>query len=133
MLRLLTSSSNTPPCTTTLHHPPTAASQIVEALQEKLYELQQAGPEVRPGPDVLEQYQAAVRAISSQLQPPQLPAYCWRVSTQDRLAGVQAAAQGGGGGSSSSSSSANHNTQAQASRSKQPGRCAAVRAASHLC
>lgn len=66
--------------------------QIIESLQEKLYDLEHAGPDVRPGPDVLTQYQAAVRAITSQLQQPELPSYCLRVSTQDRLAGAEPAA-----------------------------------------
>lgn len=83
--------------------------QIVEALQEKLYDLEHAGSDVRPGPDVLAQYQAAVRAIASQLQQPQLPAYCWRVSAQDRLAGAAGDAAHAG---------------AQRTGSRQPGRCA---------
>lgn len=62
-----------------------AATQIVDTLQERLYDLEHAGPEVRPGPDVLQQYQAAVRAIATQLQQPQLPTYCLRVTAQDRL------------------------------------------------
>lgn len=88
--------------------------QIIEALQEKLYDLEHAGPDVRPGADVLTQYQAAVRAITSQLQQPVLPAYCLRVSAQDRLAGAEptAAAQ-------------RSSHQAHAAHSKQqPSRCA---------
>jgi hypothetical protein len=66
--------------------------QIIESLQEKLYDLEHAGPDVWPGLDVLTQYQAAVRAITSQLQQPELPAYCLRVSAQGRLAGAEPAA-----------------------------------------
>lgn len=49
--------------------------------------MEHVAPDHQPGPDVLALYHTAVRAITSQLQQPQLPAYCVRVSTQDRLAG----------------------------------------------
>lgn len=79
---------------------------IMESLQEKLYDLEQAGPDVRPGPDVLAQYAAAVRAIACQLQPPALPSYCMRVdSSQDRLPAAAAAGQEAARGSSDGSSS----------------------------
>lgn len=66
--------------------------QIVDALQERLYDLEHAGAAVRPGPDVLQQYQAAVHAIAVQLQQPELPAYCLRVTRQDKLPAAEAAA-----------------------------------------
>jgi len=73
-----------------------STTQIVDALQERLYDLEHAGAAVRPGPDVLQQYQAAVHAIAVQLQQPEVPAYCLRVSRQDKLPAAEA------GGSSSS-------------------------------
>uniref|UniRef100_A0A383WPK6 t-SNARE coiled-coil homology domain-containing protein n=1 Tax=Tetradesmus obliquus TaxID=3088 RepID=A0A383WPK6_TETOB len=58
---------------------------IVEALQEKLYDLEQSAAD-RPPPDVLQQYKAHVRAIADELRQPDLPAYCLRVTAQDRVA-----------------------------------------------
>lgn len=40
----------------------------------------------RPPPDVLQQYKAHVRAIADELRQPDLPAYCLRVTAQDRVA-----------------------------------------------
>lgn len=91
----------------------------MEALQEKLYDLEHAGTYVRPGPDVLAQYAAAVRAIACQLQPPELPSYCLRVdSSQDRLA---AAGQEPGSGSQRSSDGSSSHVRG---KQQQPHRCA---------
>jgi hypothetical protein len=39
----------------------------------------------RPAPDVLQLYKAHVRAIAEELRQPDLPAYCLRVTAQDRM------------------------------------------------
>ncbi|KAF6257152.1 vesicle transport protein [Scenedesmus sp. NREL 46B-D3] len=58
---------------------------VVEALQEKLYDLEQRAAD-RPAPNVLTLYKAHVRAITDELRQPDLPAYCLRVTAQDRTA-----------------------------------------------
>jgi hypothetical protein len=43
------------------------------------------GCSCRPPPNVLQQYKAHVRAIADELRQPDLPAYCLRVTAQDRM------------------------------------------------